>query len=169
MKFSYDDIDEKVMKISVIIGMIFPGSLSFKRLVLLLIVCIPLGVQAQIFPDYRSSYNQNLGIQVYDEVDEWPQYDCEQDGIGLSRTFIKEFIFHRLPGEMFPSHIVTELIIDHNGVLVSIVILHPKEKDRLNTAIVDYLYSCKKWTPGKIKGAPVNTRIIMPFNVCFRE
>ena len=108
---------------------------------------------------YHSTYDAQLGIHLYESVEEWPKYNNEPYAIGLFRMFNKTFSYIREENEQIQTRVAVELIISKKGELLLVRPLQDCDSPFILKAL-DVLRSCSDWAPGRIRGKPVNTKII---------
>lgn len=108
---------------------------------------------------YPSSYRSDIGLRVYEYVDEWPTYNGEIWGYALTKDFNQRFSYIHQTVEVFQTSIKAELIINRKGKLVAVKMISDEDSD-YSKAVSQFLYSCQEWTPGVIKGKTVNTKLV---------
>lgn len=145
------------MKIIGIIGRGFRLK-EFIRISVLMLVLFSAGVACGVSGKDATKYPKLCG-KVYDYVDEWPTYNHETWSNGLTREFNKKFTYQVKEGEEIQTRIRVEMIVNKKGELARIRVINQPES-RFCQEVFSCLRTCNNWSPGRINGKPVNTKII---------
>lgn len=102
----------------------------------------------------------NFSGLTYEEVDEVPVYgNSDQDLINYIVSEVKypkSAQENGIEGKVFVSFVITQ-----KGEVKDVSVVEPVN-DLLDAEAIRVISSMEKWNPGKLKGSPVNVKMVMP-------
>lgn len=127
--------------------------------VLLLFFFYSCGISSTSNHNIKFYYDKEIKVRVYEVVEQPPLFNDDIWQRGLSLEFNKRFQYKFQEDESIITTIVAELILDNKGVLVSARLLQ-NEETGFGKEALKVLRECNKWSPGRVNGKAVYTKLI---------